>query len=140
MIEEQSSRKAVVRRITVDERLADDLIRLVVCRLVEGVEEFYDRRGEWGRERESWARPRNYAEKLGAPPDNIPAWDSLMEGQVFLSGEFEVVGERDKPRWFRACPGKQEFLRLDSVEEHKEGLKHLYSVLLVGGQRDDHSD
>lgn len=32
-----------VRRITVDERLADDLIRVLACPLAKGVREFLDR-------------------------------------------------------------------------------------------------
>jgi hypothetical protein len=133
---DQSPTRVVVRRITVDERLADDLIRLVVCRLRDGIEAFFDRRGDWGLERESFARPKDYARKLGVSPDGAPPWETLEEGQLFLAGEFEIVGDRASPHYFRICPGKQEFLRLDLLDEYKEGVKRLYSVLLTGGQED----
>lgn len=129
----QSDHRPVVRRITVDERLTDDLVRLAVSRLEEGIEIFYDRQDDWGLERESWARPKDYIQKLGVSPEKAPSWDSLQEGQLFLVGEFEVVGDRDNPRFFRIHPGGQEFVRLDLLEEYKEGVKRLYSILLTGG-------
>jgi hypothetical protein len=131
----QSKRKTVVRRITVDERLADDLFRLAVCSLADGVTVFFDRQGDWGAEREVWARPKNYAQKLGVPLADAPSWESLEEGQLFLSGEFEIVGDRTAPEYMRVKPGEQELLRMDTMTEFKEGVKQLYSVLLTGGRQ-----
>jgi hypothetical protein len=132
----QSKRKPVVRRITVDERLAGDLIRLVVCHLADGIEVFYDRQEDWGTERDVWTRPKDYAQKLGAPDVQTPPWESLEEGQLYLSGEFEVVGDRARPAYFRVRPGRREFVRIDNLEEYREGVKHLYSVLLTEGGKD----
>jgi hypothetical protein len=130
---ERLAKRVMVRRITVDERLADDLIRLAICSLNEGVEEFFDRQGDWGRERESWVRPSNYVRRLGVSAAKAPPWASLEEGQLFLSGEFEVIGDRLGPDHFRICPGAREFIRIDTVEELKEGVKRLYFTVLAGG-------
>jgi len=126
-------KRALVWRIAVDERLADDLVRLLVCPLAEEVEEFFDRKGDWGKERERWVRPRSYVKKLGLPPSQVEEWpwEALTEGQVFLSGQFEIVGDRQAPKYFKVSPGREEFLRIDNLEEFKRGTKRLYSYLLT---------
>ena len=106
MSTEGAPRRVVVRRITVDERLANDLIRLASCRLAEGVEVFFDRDGDWGSEREIWAEPKTYARKMGVPASIAPPWATLEEGQVFVSGEFEVVGDRAAPDYLRVSRGR----------------------------------
>jgi len=137
MVAKRSRKKVRVRRITVDEQLADDLIRLIVCSLAEGVEEFLDRESDWGREREVWARPRTYARTLGVPSAEAPPWETLEEGQVFLSGEFEIVepesasGRRAR-KHFMISPGRKDFLRIDDMDEFKEGVKQIYSDVLTG--------
>jgi hypothetical protein len=98
--------------------------------------EFFDRQGEWGSERESWVRPKNYVRRLGIPAAKAPPWASLEEGQLFLTGEFEVIGDPLAPDHFRVCPGAREFARIDTMEEFKEGVKRLYFTVLAGGQGD----
>ena len=137
MVAKRSRKKVRVRRITVDERLANDLIRLTICPLAEGVEEFLDRQSDWGREREVWARPKTYARTLGVPSAEAPPWETLEEGQVFLSGEFEIVepesvGDRTPQKYFRVSPGRKNFLRIDDMKEFKEGVKQIYSDVLRG--------
>lgn len=125
-------RKVHVRRVTVDERLAGDLIRLLICELAPGVIEFYDRSGDWSREREVWARPHTYAHYLGLSSSLVHEWpwEKLQEGQVFLSGEFEIIGDRRRPAYFRIRPGAVEFIRLDNLREFKDGVIRTYSDLL----------
>ncbi len=125
----RSQEKVLVRRITVDEPLADDLIRLMICPLAGGVEEFFDREGDWGEEHEVWVRPETYTQKLGIPSsemENWP-WEALTEGQVFLSGEFEIVGDRWPDRYFKVSRRRKEFLRIDDLEVFIEGVKREYS-------------
>ena len=131
----RSRKKVLVHRITVDEQLADDLIRLAVCPLAEGVEEFFDREGDWDKEREWWARPETFARKLGIPSAETEewTWERLAEGQVFLSGEFVIVGDRTAPTYFKVSPGRSEFLRIDDLEVIKEGVRRTYSELLTRG-------
>ncbi len=135
MSAKRSRKKVLARRITVDEKLADDLIRLVICRLAEGVEEFFDREGDWGKEREGWARPENYARKLGIPSAERKEWpwERLAEGQVFVSGEFEIVGDRTAPEYFKVSQGRQEFFRIDDLGVFKDGVTRMYSELLTRG-------
>ncbi len=135
MSPKRSRKKVLVWRITVDEQLADDLIRLVVCPLAEGVKEFFDRREDWGKERQWQARPNTYARKMGIPAAQRGKWpwERLAEGQVFLSGEFEIVGKRMAPTYFKVSPGRQEFLRIDDLEMVREGFRRTYSEVLSRG-------
>lgn len=126
----------LVRRITVDERLADDLIRLLVCPLAEGVEVFLDREEDWADEHEVLIHPETYAQELGIPSAQEPEeedwpWEALKEGQVFLSGEFEIVGDPRTPKYFKVSPGQKQFVRVDNLEEFKEDVKRIYSDLLT---------
>jgi len=124
---------AVVRRITVDEKLPGGDIRILIAALAPGVEAFFDRGIDWGEEVEVRVTPATYAQQLGLPDPAGRPWESLAEGQVFCSGEFEIVGQREAPMWLQVCPGRREFLRLDTLAEFKEGLKWLYSRALTGG-------
>jgi len=133
MSAKRTQEDVLVRRITVDEQLADDLVRVVVCPLAQGVQEFFDRDEEWGEEEEVWVQRRTYAHDLGIPPpkEKDCPWEELSEGQVFLSGEFEIVGCRAAPECFRVSPGREEFLRIDGLEGFREGIKRIYSDLLA---------
>lgn len=137
MSPKRSRKKVLVWRITVDEKLADDLFRLVVCPLAEGVEEFFDRREDWGKERQWQAKPKTYARKMGIPSAERKKWpwERLAEGQVFLSGEFRVIGKRTAPRYFKVSEGRQEFLRIDDLEIVREGFRRAYSEALTRGVR-----
>lgn len=126
------SRKVRVRRITVDEKLSDDLFRFVFCSLRESIEKFTDRDDEWQEERERLVHPRNYSRILYVEKSEAPAWETLQEGQVYLSGEFEVIGDQTKPDYFKVSPGRRKFLRIDKLDIIDEGVKSLYSDVLRG--------
>jgi len=125
-------RKVRVRRITVDEKLSDDLFRFVFCSLREGIEKFTDRDDEWQEEQEKLVHPQNYSRILDIKKSKAPAWETLQEGQVYLSGEFEVIGDQTKPEYFKVSPGRREFLRIDNLDIIDEGVKSLYSDVLRG--------
>lgn len=126
-------RKVRVRRITVDEKLSDDLFRFVFCSLNEGIKKFTDRDDEWQEEREKLVHPRNYSRILYVKKSEAPAWETLKEGQVYLSGEFKVIGDKTKPEYFEVSSGQREFLRIDNLEIIDEGIKSLYSDVLRRG-------
>jgi len=126
-------RKVRVRRTTVDEKLSDDLFRFVFCSLKEGIKKFTDRDDEWREEREKLVHPRNYSRILYVKKSDAPAWETLKEGQVYLSGEFEVIGDKTKPEYFKVSPERREFLRIDNLEIIDEGVKSLYSDVLRSG-------
>jgi len=136
MAGKRSYRDAPVWRITVDEKMGADLFRVLICGLAPGVHEFSDRLEDWGPEEEVWIRPRTFARLLGLPAEpelrEAFAWKRLSEGQVFLSGAFQALGDRDSPLGFRLSPGRREFLRLDQVKAFRERLKRQYSDALRG--------
>lgn len=127
---------AQVRRITVDERLAEDLIRVVACPLVKEYREFLDYAEIWGKELQYLIRPHNYVKKLGIlSPEDWP-WEALEEGQVFLSGEFEIVLSDGKAEYFRIHRDQNQFQRIDDQDVIKKDTKKLYTEALAGRQRD----
>ena len=142
-----------VQRITVDERLSEDLIRLEICELKEPGEsgEFKDEPDFWrdiAQDREEvLARPNNsgkgsrkdyYVDLMFIPEAQVRQfpWKDLEEGQVFLSGEFKVKKERRKgkkgKRYF-IRPGKKVFKRID--DDVKENTKALYYEVLAKGEK-----
>lgn len=134
MARQRSGENKRVRRITIDEKMGERLIRVLVCNLAGGVQEFSDELEEWGEEKDALMRPQTYAKILGLPPgeeyqEQYP-WDSLSEGQVFLSGEFEVVDDPQAQPKFRVSPGRKEFVRIDQIKFFRERLKRQYSKLL----------
>jgi hypothetical protein len=123
-------RKTRVRRITVDEKLSDDLFRFVFCSLKEGVERFSDQSDKWQKEQEKLVNPKNYSRILYVKKSEAPAWETLQEGQVYLSGEFEIIGNKKNPEDFKVSPGQRNFLRIDELDIVDETVKSLYSDAL----------
>lgn len=126
----RGSHKVRVRRITVDEKLSDDLFRFVVCWLKEGIKRFTDLDVEWQEEEEKLVNSRNYSRILYVRKAEAPDWETLKEGQVYLSGEFKVMGDQTAPEYFEVSPGRREFLRIDNLEIIDEGVRSLYSDVL----------
>lgn len=138
-----------VRRITVDEKLSDDLIRLEICILSR----WDDATGEFGDDPDDWtyieeafplacpspaerAGRRYYAELMGIPDSMVEKypWNSLHEGQVFLSGGFRVERSAEEGaenvRFF-VSPGDSAFERIDDMV--KQWTKTLYYEVIAGG-------
>lgn len=128
----RQSHKVRVRRITVDEKLSDNLFRFVYCSLKEGIEKFTDKDDEWQKEQGKLVHPQNYSRILYIRKSEAPAWEALKEGQVYLSGEFKVIGDRAAPEYFEISSGRREFLRIDNLEIIDEGVRSLYSDVLKG--------
>jgi hypothetical protein len=116
----------------VDEKLSDGLFRFVFCPLREGIKQFTDRDDEWQEEREKSVHPKDYSRVLGVKKPEAPAWETLQEGQVYLSGEFKIIGNKAKPEYFEVSPGRKQFLRIDNLGMINEGVKALYSDVLRG--------
>lgn len=131
---QRSGENSRVRRITVDEKMGERLVRVLICSLADGVQEFSDQLEDWGEEKDALMRPQTYAQTLGLPPgeqyQKLYPWDSLSEGQVFLSGEFEASDDPQAPTKFRVSPGRKEFVRIDQIKLFREDLKRQYSKLL----------
>jgi len=122
--------RARVRRITVDEKLSDDLFRFVFCSLKKGIEKFSSQGDKWQKEQEKLVHPRNYPRILNVKKSEAPAWETLHEGQVYLSGEFVLIGDQTNPDYFEISLGPRKFLRIDNMDTIDEGVKSLYSDVL----------
>ena len=116
-----------ITRITVDEILSDALIRFETCTLKKDTVEFFDEVVNWGEKKDVLVKRSQYRRKLDLP---YP-WEEFEEGQVFLSGAFEVVCVEGEPDYFRVSPGKNGFVRLDNLRKFKDKLKRVYSDLLT---------
>lgn len=127
---------SAVLRITVDEKIGTDLIRFVICPLKRGIEIFTDIDEQWEEENQKLVPAQNYEEVLqewGVKDPNDLPWETLEEGQVYLSGEFEVVGKKKSPEHFKVSPRKRAFMRIDNLEEFfREEVRYLYSDALKG--------
>ncbi len=146
---------AKVRRITVDEWLSEDLIRLEICELQKSCES-----GEFKDEPDFWKDVLNEGEEILARPVNLEKestnslytdlmsipdllvkhfpWKDLKEGQVFLSGEFEVkmeqIGDKTVNRYFTRL-GEQAVEQID--DDVKDNTKSLYYDILAKGEKYD---
>ena len=142
-----------VHRITVDERLSEDLIRIEICKLIR-----LDKSGEFKDEPDYWediteegqeiiAQPcvpkkksntNFYTDLMSIPKSKVKKfpWKDLKEGQVFLAGEFEVreqkSGDKKVKRYF-IHPGKKDFEQID--DDVKENTKTLYYKVLAKGEK-----
>jgi hypothetical protein len=154
MDHEDENEFVTVRRISVDERLAEDLIRLEICELIKADEsgEFKDEPGYWRdivqEGEEILARPADpekestkglYTDLMSIPESLVAqfSWKDLTEGQVFLSGEFDVKEEQDgdeKVRRYFIRPGEKAFLQID--DDVKDNTKTLYYGVLAKGEND----
>ena len=121
-----------VYRITIDEKLSDNLFRFLICKLKKEKSRFIDRVDEWEKEKEKIVNPQNYYRILKTKKSKAPLWNSLVEGQVYLSGEFKEVGDPKKPAYFITNPEQQHFKRIDNLQFIKDGVKILYSDVLKG--------
>jgi hypothetical protein len=96
MAKDRDDREPLVYRITVDEKLDDDLIRILVAPLRADVDAFDDDTAVWGEETALNVTPDTYAEAFGMTAENAGTypWEKLQESQVFLRGMFKL-----NPRW-----------------------------------------
>ena len=137
-----------VRRITVDERLDDNLIRILVSELREEVNvgELVDdniweeetsllvsrirredignkvSRGvvDWSKLKRDWEIPERIS----------PKWDDLYEGQVYLQGAYSLKKENGRIMLYRN-PKIRHIVRVDLVPNMKEHRDSLYNLLLL---------
>lgn len=130
-MKKKKSKKIVqVRRITIDEKLSDDLIRLLSSSLKRGFMEFKDRMEYWEEEKEFLVRPNSYAKKMGIPLSDKKKWkwEDFKEGQAFLSGDFGIVDTKKTPGKFMVNPGRKKFINIDDIA--KKDIKRLYFKVL----------
>ncbi len=101
LLKDWRNRKIQVFRITVDEKLMDNAIRVLICPLVKDIEDFAEKQTQrititdnarnWDAEHEFIVIRRDFREflqTLGLITESIilPSWEDLKEGQVFYAG------------------------------------------------------
>lgn len=125
--EKQSS---PVRRITIDERLADGLIRILIANLKANIKTFGDDPDYWWKERDVLVHPKDYQEKMGIPPKFAQdwPWDKLYEGQVFLSGGYREITEKGAEPTFVVDAEQRNFQCID--RQSKDRVKRSYLTAL----------
>jgi hypothetical protein len=159
--------KSVVNRITVDERLSESLVRLLIAPLKKQAETITeDSTEDWGKERPRDVTPKNFLTVLGLQknsalmrkattmvleveegqidqkqidrPERL-LWRELTEGQVFLSGRCEATetGGRLDFPIIVRSDLKWNFLRIDRFPKVRDGIKRLYSAALTGRKDSD---
>ncbi len=146
------STRARVRRISIDERLDGDLIKIGVADLLPGHSDLgEDALESWSDEHVRLVRPSTFLRSFGLRKDHselealvaeLPLepgkdepsgafWRTLEEGQVYLSGEIEVRGiDRSSIEGITARPGAFSVVRIDRIPTIKNKHKRLYSAAL----------
>jgi hypothetical protein len=122
-----------VYRITVDERLDEDRVRLLITSLADKPYRdgqcFQDCYETWlPDEREESVTQTEFAwlrAELGISSQQI-AWKALAEGMVYLGGEFSIVADG-----FVITRGESAFERIDHLEFVKTPAREFYTNLLV---------
>ena len=154
-MKKKEAKRAQVRRITIDERLNEDLVKIGVARLLPGHADLCeDTLDSWSEEEVRLIHPSTLLRTLGLRKSdpllktlsgelasgleekNLKGvlWRSLEEGQVYLAGEFEVRGEdRSDPDRIVVRPGAHCVLRIDLIPAIKKRHKDLYSAALKEG-------
>jgi hypothetical protein len=119
-----------VRRITIDERLADGLIRILIANLKDGVATFSDDSKYWEEEKDLLVRPDDYRKKMGMTRANVKKWpwDNLYEGQVFLQGRFRGSRNRRAKGIFVTDIKRRSFQRIDHLSKGR--IKNVYLTAL----------
>ena len=161
----RKAKKASVRRIVVDERLTEGVVRILIAPLANGVDKIIGDQTEWEDEQELIVTPKTFIKKLDLKSKRIQScvcqemmgsfrgrettaakekpleemiWQGFQEGQVFIDGTFTVVGNRYEPKAIRVREGgKRDFMRIDGISLIKEKTKKLYSAALRGKEVTD---
>lgn len=146
---------ARVRRITIDERLDEGLLKIAVADLLTGREDLSDDPLDaWSDERLVLINRENFMRRfdldindavlgtlIGAPGSEVDEddpvgafWRTLEEGQVYLVGEI-AVESADSGGSVRILvrPGASTVQRIDRIEAIKKKHEGLYSRALLNG-------
>ena len=125
-----SQERDLVWRITVDEQLDTERVRLLIAAYVgTSKTSFLDPIEDWSDEVERTIRPEQLPGFFGEG-EEAPTWGELREGQVYLVGSVEPSCEEDHPVSFRSARTAPTPHRLDSIPSLKKEQKRLYSDLL----------
>lgn len=137
----------IVRRITVDERLDANLIRILISELCDEVEsgEIVDDTIWWDEESKLVSDLRSedierasksvvdwstLLREWGIPERIWPRWDDLAEGQVYLEGAYTLRKIEDSIMLQRA-PKIRHIVRVDLVPQVKDHRDRMYNRIFM---------
>jgi hypothetical protein len=125
-----NTKSSPVRRITIDEKLTENLMRILVSELKPNTKVFNDDLSYWGEEQEILVQPDNFKAVTGMTRNNVEKWpwDSLYEGQTFLQGYFKAISDQ---RSFQTGARKWNFQCINDFI--KNDAKQIYFSALKGG-------
>ena len=136
-----------VRRITVDERLDANLIRILISELCDEVEsgELVDN-AIWEDEESTLVSDLRSEDVEGASksvidwstllrdwgiPERIwPRWGDLAEGQVYLEGAY-ALRKIDESIMLLRAPGRPHIVRVDLVPQVKDHRDRMYNMIFL---------
>jgi len=130
MVKGSEKQTAPVRRITIDEKLGDNLIRILIANLKDKTAIFSDDSIYWKEEKEDFVRREDYQSKMEIPDENVEEWPwaRLHEGQVFLSGRFQMHDNLGAKTAFVVDLQRRNFQRIDQL--FKDSFKRKYLAAL----------
>lgn len=147
-----------VFRITVDEKLSDDYIRLMICPLIKNIKDFADketkktvitdRRRNWDQEEEMYITSENYKDilkMLGLNKKHVEqiSWGSLNEGQVYLLGNFRIeeIKRENTKRTMKRFILDTHKVSFEQIDEYvNDTIRRLYFSTLRGRRKHASTD
>lgn len=136
MRSQKSKQTQGVYRITVDEKLGPDLIRLLIASLKKNKKTFSDNPKHWNEEEAILVSADTYKNTMRLTRNNAKklSWGMLREGQVFLVGKFKTLHDPNIQTKFALNPKRKNFRRIDP--QIKNDIKRKYLRALQGGIQD----
>ena len=130
MKDDTDKQTSLVLRITIDERLEENLIRVLTTHLKDGVTAFNDDPESWGEEEDILIQKDSYRKTLGLTLRDVKAWpwDKLQEGQVFFLGRFRINRSSGAPNMFQVDPRRRRFRRVDWLTRERVKEKYLTAL------------
>ncbi len=125
---------SLIKRITIDEKISEDIIRILISSPAEDAKELKLGEVKWTKEKEKYINSKNFADIMGIPLSkhkDFP-FTGFHEGQVFLTGNFKINREKKSPDKFLLGNKDNEFLAID--DSVREETKRLYSKVLEKGE------
>ncbi len=124
-----------IYRITIDERLAEDLIRVVLAKHKGPIKEstFDDSIDSWNDEDYQVVDHKEWVKEFSITDENNSKFpfSSLYEGQVLLCGNCDLIYEEKNKCKFRLQKSKS-FNLFDITSFVKEEVKAMYTKALTG--------
>jgi hypothetical protein len=125
-------KKDFVLRITVDERLSENIVQLLIAELKSPKKEYHELLSDiWREEKISHIDEDYWAEMIPKRYLRQYPYQDLVEGQVFISGPVEIFGRKKTPIMLLVREEARPKL-IEITELVKEDVKRLYKDALQG--------